>query len=678
MKKVIISLFCVLINLVNAQDLVSLKVRLNQEQDRQKIETYLDISKLPIPRDTTLVYLNKAIVLAKKIDFDTIYPIQFAQSVSYYFKGNLIAAKEKIRLGFDSYRYTKDSTATLGHINMLLGVFNEALNEIDSAKYYYNKTITLLEKEKSNKSIEIRSNVYTNYANLYLKSGKYSKAISIYLQADRASQSVGDDSGRITALNNTAGCFKEMKQYDKSLFYYNESLELANKLKDNNNIAAINIGIGQTLLLLNNYKEALPYFELAQGILEKTDFNSLLHIVYQNLAEVYLNLKNIPLANQYIDKALRGVSQVKDDFSKASMFYTKSILLLNQNKSKQALDYINKSLLLAKKNQYNNILKESIEVKIQLIKQSRNHSELPLLYDELLVLKDSILNKVNLKQIADIETKYQTEKKEKENLVLKAANATKALALEKATQRKKLLLYGLSASALLAIAFWRRYQIEHKAKKIISNHKNEIEAQKNIIENLQKDLHHRVKNNLAIIDALVEDIKKEFSDKGFNLKLDDLQNRIKSINEVHEQLYKNKDITNLKLKEYVAKLAQNVQQSFGDNTVTIHNSISEKINIPVTKSFPIGLIINEFLTNSFKYAFKGKSKGEININLKEQAQNYILELSDDGIGLPKDFDLDAVRSFGMDVMQLLTEQLGGEFSLDGSNGVQIQIQFSKE
>src|SRR5690606_1509257 len=121
----VICLFFFTFQPVQGQDLEALKKRLQTEADRRKIELYLAISELSIPQDTVLYYLNKALFVTKKIQFDSIYPLQFAKSASYFMDGDFEKAKREIRKGFNSYKWTDYPNATLGHINMLLGAFNE-------------------------------------------------------------------------------------------------------------------------------------------------------------------------------------------------------------------------------------------------------------------------------------------------------------------------------------------------------------------------------------------------------------------------------------------------------------------------------------------------------------------------------------------------------------------------
>ena len=101
--------------------------------------------------------------------------------------------------------------------------------------------------------------------------------------------------------------------------------------------------------------------------------------------------------------------------------------------------------------------------------------------------------------------------------------------------------------------------------------------------------------------------------------------------------------------------------------------INENEKLGTKLSFPIGLIINEFVTNSYKYAFPENMEGKITIKLHSDQENYYLEATDNGIGLPEDFDIETLTSFGIDTIKLLTEEYHGIFQLNGSQGVQLNI-----
>lgn len=278
-------------------------------------------------------------------------------------------------------------------------------------------------------------------------------------------------------------------------------------------------------------------------------------------------------------------------------------------------------------------------------------------------LQDSIQTALLDSKVAELETKYQTEKKEKENLQLKEEKAQQSLQLQKENLQKWLLLGGLFITALVLGIFVFYYR------------KNK--RQKNFIEQLQRELHHRTKNNLAIIDSLIEEIKENADRGNITQRLTDLQNRIGSINEVHKRLHQDTKLTHINFSKYIDSLANNITNSFDNSNIIIDKNIPQNLKIETAKIFPLGLIINEFITNSFKYAFPKGKQGKVRISITEENTSYTLSLADNGKGLPTDFDSNTLDSFGIEVMQLLSKQLKGTFDLDGTNGVQLTINFPK-
>lgn len=201
--------------------------------------------------------------------------------------------------------------------------------------------------------------------------------------------------------------------------------------------------------------------------------------------------------------------------------------------------------------------------------------------------------------------------------------------------------------------------------------------QKKLVENLQKELHHRMKNNLSFIDLFINLAKGKFQNPAYQSKLNELQNRMHSMFEVHKQLFKKDDITTVKAKNYIDTLVENVQKAYAKDTITISNTTNSNETILANTSFPVGLIVNEFVTNSYKYAFEGNQLGTIDINLISNNKEYQLVLKDNGKGLPTDFDINNLDSFGLETIQLLTKEYGGTFALSGKQGVTMNITLPK-
>jgi two-component sensor histidine kinase/HAMP domain-containing protein len=209
--------------------------------------------------------------------------------------------------------------------------------------------------------------------------------------------------------------------------------------------------------------------------------------------------------------------------------------------------------------------------------------------------------------------------------------------------------------------------------------KAEIEISKSLHEKevLLKEIHHRVKNNLQIVSSLFFFQSKQISDPKMLDLFRDGQNRVKSMALIHEKLYQSGDLANIDFKEYIKKLANFLLQSYGVNQskIKFKNNVHD-VHLGVDTAVPCGLIINELVSNSLKHGLKDSDSGEIRIDMGYNENNkLILKISDNGSGIPKDFNLEKSESLGLRLVHNLTTQLNGEIKFFNNNGTMIKLVF---
>jgi len=200
-------------------------------------------------------------------------------------------------------------------------------------------------------------------------------------------------------------------------------------------------------------------------------------------------------------------------------------------------------------------------------------------------------------------------------------------------------------------------------------------------ETLLREIHHRVKNNMQIISSLLRLQAKYLKNKEDIEIFKESHNRISSMSLIHEKLYQSRDFTNIDFNVYVRDLVKGLFHSYG----TDESRIKLKINVGnfpmgIDSAIPCGLIINELVTNSLKYAFPDGRKGEINIYLGIAGeQEFELIISDNGVGIPEGIDLEKTDTLGLHLVKILAEnQLCGEIFLDRKNGTGFKIKFKGE
>ena len=215
------------------------------------------------------------------------------------------------------------------------------------------------------------------------------------------------------------------------------------------------------------------------------------------------------------------------------------------------------------------------------------------------------------------------------------------------------------------------------ARKQAELHLQEALAEKEV---LLKEIHHRVKNNMQMIASLLYK-QQQFSDDACSRAvLDDSIQRVKSMAMIHEHIYRAKNLASINLAEYLNRLATTLFRTYKPKGRAITLTVNvDEIYLSVDTSIPVALIVNELLTNALKYAFPAERAGEIRITGHRESAEMILSVSDNGIGLPEDFDIQQVSSLGLYLVQkLATKQLGGTLDIHGRDSTEVTMTFSVE
>ncbi len=198
-------------------------------------------------------------------------------------------------------------------------------------------------------------------------------------------------------------------------------------------------------------------------------------------------------------------------------------------------------------------------------------------------------------------------------------------------------------------------------------------------EILIREIHHRVKNNMQVISSILNLQSALLEDQRARVAIKECQYRIKSMAMVHEKLYRAKDLSNIDFADYLNSLARNIflDQQISPDQVQLHLDI-EPISLDINRAVPLGLIINELITNAFKHAFPQGRKGNIWVRLKRIDQEQIeLTIKDDGVGFPKGLEWKKAESLGLVIINTLVEQIDGKIELIPDGGTEFKITFTK-
>ncbi|MGZ7048739.1 MAG: sensor histidine kinase [Methanobacterium sp.] len=222
----------------------------------------------------------------------------------------------------------------------------------------------------------------------------------------------------------------------------------------------------------------------------------------------------------------------------------------------------------------------------------------------------------------------------------------------------------------------RLYLEAQKEINLRKNAQNELKETLNEKDLLVKEIHHRVKNNLTVFSSLLNLQSRYIKDKEALDIFKESQDRAKSMAIIHEDLYQSSDFKRINFGEYINKLSINLFQTYVTNPDLINLNIdAEEVMLDINLAIPLGLILNELVTNVMKHAFKVDKKGEIKIKFHSKEGEYTLTVSDNGIGFPEGLDYKNIDSLGLKLVNSLTDQISGKIELDKTHGTTFNIIF---
>lgn len=214
---------------------------------------------------------------------------------------------------------------------------------------------------------------------------------------------------------------------------------------------------------------------------------------------------------------------------------------------------------------------------------------------------------------------------------------------------------------------------------ITERKKRELKLQQSLEEKqtLLSEIHHRVKNNLAVITSMIQLQVMESDDIELQGMLQSAQQRIQTIATIHELLYGSESFSHLDFGENVKDLLHNLEDMYGAKKEIAVDLQIEPIRMNINQAIPCALMVNEVVTNAYKHAFNNRKEGKISVYLQQNNENVIVEIKDNGVGIPNDVMQGESSAIGMALISMLKEQLEGDIQLSNKNGTQFRLEFQK-
>lgn len=500
-----------------------------------------------------------------------------------------------------------------------LGYVYERRGDLGEAFQYAEKTLELGEKYQDKKAMAM---AYSDMSNLFWKQGKFEEGVHFGLKSLELFQERGiKDLDYDFTLYVTGNNLMELGLLEEALSYFQKSVEIGEKYGFYNNLSDTYIALcelytlsGELKKAESSGKEALKYAELLEN-----DFMVMRSLL--SLGKLNNEEKNFEHAIKYLQQSIRIAGEdFGDDYYLSLAFFELSKAFNGNNQANDALKAFKVYHALNKK----------------------------------------VFNAAAENTIAEIRTRMEV--KDKENTIL--------LQLEKLKQQKVFQFFIMVFLSVLVLFLFLLFRLFLRKKE----YSLLMEKQNKEKEFLLKEIHHRVKNNLQTISSLLSLQTEQINDPELLDLMSESQRRVESIGLIHQNLYQGENLAAIEMKHYFENLGLFIIDTFDANRRIILDCPMNPLELDVDRAVPIGLIVNELITNSLKYAFPNNMEGKITISLKEVNSHLHLKVADNGVGFEKTRKVTGT-GFGTQLVKLLTQQMDGKMTLTTHSGTEVSFEF---
>ena len=507
------------------------------------------------------------------------------------------------------------------------------------------------------------SEAYSKMGVLYDVNGKTEKSLPYFLNAIKIQEEIKDSIGLSFSYNNLGLMYYAQYNYKEAYKFLSISLVIDKKRGDLKRAAGAMVNLGIVNTYLDSLDKSLALYSEALEIHKLSNDTAGMMSCISNMGNVYFYKKDFK-------KALQCYSQNEEFLRNSGMPEKKSSAYNNLANVYAKLKMYDKALLFAFKdlelcsaNQLINRKQFAYESLNDIYIEMGDYKKAHEYLHKYVSLRDSILNEDRNASIAEMQTKYETEKKDKELLQV---NAEKDIEIQRNLTQRNLFIAVIVFVVLVVLIIGLAYRSKQRINKLLSE-KNQLNE--NIIkqkEVLIAEVHHRVKNNLQLINSIVDMQARNYSEENTISAVQDIQKRIGAIALLHQFLYQKDSIESVEMSQYINELVTGLKNSFKteDKKIGVVCEV-ENLRLDINTAVPLGLIINELFTNSFKHAFANKNEGQVKIVLKKLDALLELEVSDDGVGT----DENSSNNFGKLMIRSLSRQLQAEWKVENGNGL---------
>lgn len=549
----------------------------------------------------------------------------------------------------------------------IFGLIHDYKDDMPSAIKYYQAAL-----KTGHRSVTDEAATYTNIGNAYLHLSNYNDAIKNMLHGLELSKQ-SNNKYQIARANNNMGVLYKMKgDYPEALKYFFNVFKIVGTDGDPQLMAMAYMNIGNVYGLQEKSEQAIIYLSKSLKIAQEANQAEPMAMNYNAIGMAYSDKGDFTKANENFEAALKINTETGNKRGMAKNYITMGRNFLMKGDMQMAIGSAKKGMPLAIAVPDIDLQDNAFEVLIKSyktlgdFKQAFEHQEM------LNRLRDSISSVQRSETISKLKLEYDVKSAQDSLLVIQTKKDAKALVTAK---REKMKNYSALAALLVVsgIAFWfnRNLRRNQKQKRLIEDQNKVIRQSLTEKETLLREIHHRVKNNLQIISSLLNIQSEDIQDANVLSSIQEGQSRVEAMSLIHQNLYQSEHLNNVDIENYMKGLVQYLSKMFrGESESVTVNIETSNLRFDIDTAIPLGLIVNELVSNAYKYAFDANEKGQINISIRAKSDtDYELNITNDGKPLPADFDPKQSKSLGLKLVSILSRQLRGRLSSYSDNGM---------
>ncbi|KJD31814.1 hypothetical protein PK35_13790 [Tamlana nanhaiensis] len=555
--------------------------------------------------------------------------------------------------------------------NYILAASHRWQGDYKTALDYYQKIHDVALKTKDSLNIA-RSAHFIGSLNSFLGNNVISQ--NHLLEAASIYEKIGSPTQKASINNVLAGFYWNIDQLEKGKDKYLLALEQFETLNDSAGMASTHANLGMLFTELNDFEKAETHL-MQQKALNKV-FPTLREMGFHHDFLGVLRQKQGRLQEAYQEhlKALQIRENLSSTYNLCESKLNMGEVLIKLGRYPEAISHL-KTVFEFDEHQSLYQQQAAYELLSQAYEKSGRFKEALQSFKDYTTLSDSIYSKESIEIIAEKDAKYEKQKTDAEIALLSKEKEVSEAMLSRSRIIITASLIGVLVLLIAAIAFYKMYAKNKQKNKIITKALSDREL-------LLHETHHRVKNNLQMISSLLNLQSKYVTDAKALEVLQNGRNRVQSMAILHKSLYSGEDLNMVNIQEYFSGLVKSIFNSYNKSEHDIKTTVKAKnLVLDLEEVIPLGLIVNELVTNSLKHAFPETiiPQPEINVEMIETDTLYKLLVSDNGIGGKKSKgEKEQEASFGQRLLKSLTQKLKAKITTTNKNGTEVSIEIPKK